>query len=166
MNLAQRGFSIVALHNPKSGENVGGALRAAAVYGSAGVIVDGPRRNVLIQHPTNTMKAHLHLPVTWIEDLFDAIPHGAVPVAVEIAQNAKSLIEFKHPERAVYIFGAEDATLGVQTLARCVHSVYIPTKRCMNLAATVNVVLYDRLAKSGIGFETAHGEGQRAKVLS
>ncbi|MBU0538004.1 MAG: 23S rRNA methyltransferase, partial [Gammaproteobacteria bacterium] len=25
--------------------------------------------------------------------------------------------------------------------------VYIPTKGCMNLAATVNVVLYDRLAK-------------------
>jgi tRNA(Leu) C34 or U34 (ribose-2'-O)-methylase TrmL len=26
--------------------------------------------------------------------------------------------------------------------------VYIPTVGCMNLAATVNVVLYDRLAKS------------------
>ncbi len=26
--------------------------------------------------------------------------------------------------------------------------VYIPTIGCMNLAATVNVVLYDRLAKS------------------
>jgi len=26
--------------------------------------------------------------------------------------------------------------------------VYIPTVGCMNLAATVNVVLYDRLAKA------------------
>ncbi|HEJ2451415.1 TPA: TrmH family RNA methyltransferase, partial [Vibrio cholerae] len=26
--------------------------------------------------------------------------------------------------------------------------VYVPTHGCMNLAATVNVVLYDRLAKS------------------
>ncbi|TOK02114.1 hypothetical protein CGI27_01360, partial [Vibrio parahaemolyticus] len=28
------------------------------------------------------------------------------------------------------------------------HVVYVPTHGCMNLAATVNVVLYDRLAKS------------------
>jgi hypothetical protein len=28
--------------------------------------------------------------------------------------------------------------------------VYIPTNGCMNLAATVNVLLYDRLAKSAI----------------
>ena len=29
----------------------------------------------------------------------------------------------------------------------CRDVVYIPTDKCMNLAATVNVVLYDRLAK-------------------
>jgi tRNA(Leu) C34 or U34 (ribose-2'-O)-methylase TrmL len=146
-NESARGFAVIALHNPKSGENVGGALRAAAVYGAAGVIVDGPRRNVLIQHPTNTMKAHLHMPVTWIDDLFDALPIGCVPVAVDLIPGARSLLEFNHPERAAYIFGAEDATLGERTTGRCVHSVYIPTKRCMNLAATVNVVLYDRMAK-------------------
>jgi tRNA(Leu) C34 or U34 (ribose-2'-O)-methylase TrmL len=27
--------------------------------------------------------------------------------------------------------------------------IYIPTRYCMNLAATVNVVLYDRMAKRG-----------------
>ncbi len=29
------------------------------------------------------------------------------------------------------------------------HVVYVPTRHCMNLAATVNVVLYDRLSKGG-----------------
>ena len=28
------------------------------------------------------------------------------------------------------------------------HVVYVPTHGCMNLAATVNVVLYDRMAKT------------------
>ena len=32
---------------------------------------------------------------------------------------------------------------------KCQHVVYVPTTGCMNLAATVNVLLYDRLAKSG-----------------
>jgi tRNA(Leu) C34 or U34 (ribose-2'-O)-methylase TrmL len=70
-----------------------------------------------------------------------------VPVAVDLIEGATSLVEFKHPERAFYIFGAEDQTLGRRVLDWCKNVVYVPTDRCMNLAATVNVVLYDRLAK-------------------
>ena len=142
------GYSMIALHNPKTGENVGGALRAAHIYGAAGVIVDGPRQNNLIQHPTNTMKAHKHVPVTWVADLFDALPYDCVPVAVDLVDDATALPSYKHPERAVYIFGAEDATLGKLTLSRCRDKIYVPMNGCMNLAACVNVVLYDRLAKS------------------
>ena len=43
--------------------------------------------------------------------------------------------------------GAEDATLGDRILSRCASVVYVPTRFCMNLAAAVNVVLYDRCAK-------------------
>ena len=44
-------------------------------------------------------------------------------------------------------FGPEDGTLGPEILAWCRDVVYVPTRYCMNLAATVNVVLYDRAAK-------------------
>ena len=57
------------------------------------------------------------------------------------------LHEFEHPENAFYIFGPEDGTLGKKILSRCPYKTYIPTKGCMNLAASVNVILYDRLAK-------------------
>lgn len=143
-----RGYSMIALHNPKTGENVGGALRAAHIYGAAAVIVDGPRRTNLIQHPTNTMKAHLHVPVTWLDDLFEAIPYDCVPVAVDLVPDAAPLPAYKHPQRAVYVFGAEDSTLGKETLGRCRDKVFVPMRGCMNLAACVNVVLYDRLAKA------------------
>ena len=36
----------------------------------------------------------------------------------------------------------------------CEETIYIPTEGCMNLAATVNVVLYDRMAK---GLNTRSG---------
>lgn len=155
----KRGFSIIGLHNPKNGENVGGALRAASIFGASGVLIDGHRSNTLLNHPTNTMKAHNHIPTTWCNDIFDAIPYGTVPIAVDIVDGARSLVEFTHPERAVYIFGAEDSTLGKKTIDRCVHTVYIPTRRCANLAATVNMVLYDRMAKRGISFNTEGGAG-------
>jgi len=72
---------------------------------------------------------------------------GCVPVAVELVEGAKPLTEYKHPARAFYIFGPEDGTLKKKITDFCDDVVYIPTEGCMNLAATVNVVLYDRLAK-------------------
>ena len=65
-------------------------------------------------------------------------------------EGATSLVDYIHPERAFYIFGAEDATLGERVLSRCRDVIYVPTSGCMNLAATVNVVLYDRMAKQKI----------------
>jgi tRNA(Leu) C34 or U34 (ribose-2'-O)-methylase TrmL len=47
----------------------------------------------------------------------------------------------------LYIFGPEDGTIEQDVIDQCDYVVYIPTIGCMNLAATVNVLLYDRLAK-------------------
>jgi len=47
---------------------------------------------------------------------------------------------------ALHVFGAEDATLGRNVLSWCRDVVAIPGG-CLNLAAAVNVVLYDRIAK-------------------
>ena len=142
-----RGFAAIALDNPKSGENVGGAMRAAGVYGAAKVVVAGHRFKTLKKYPTDTMQAWKHLPVIEVDDVFDVIPQDCVPVAVEIISGARPLPGYTHPERAMYIFGAEDRTLGRCILDRCRDVIVIPTNRCMNLAATVNVVLYDRMVK-------------------
>ena len=82
------------------------------------------------------------------DDLFALIPYDALPVAVDLVDGAVSLIDYQHPERAFYIFGPEDSTLGKDVTARCRDKLMVPTRFCMNLAATVNVVLYDRLAKA------------------
>jgi tRNA(Leu) C34 or U34 (ribose-2'-O)-methylase TrmL len=58
------------------------------------------------------------------------------------------LTEFHHPDKAYYIFGPEDGTIQQDVLDRSDSVIYVPTIGCLNLAATVNVVLYDRLAKS------------------
>jgi tRNA(Leu) C34 or U34 (ribose-2'-O)-methylase TrmL len=79
--------------------------------------------------------------------LHDVIPYDCIPVAVELVADASSLVNFAHPERAFCVFGTEDNTLGERVLSWCPRRVMIPTRACMNLAACVNVVLYDRLAK-------------------
>ena len=140
-----RGYSCIGLHNPKTPANIGSAMRAVGVYGSRFLAISGRRFS---RHGTDTMKHYRHVPVFQVDDLKTIIPYDAVPVAVDLIDGALSLPDYKHPERAFYVFGAEDATLGKSVLSWCRDVVYIPTSGCMNLAATVNVVLYDRLSKA------------------
>ncbi len=144
-----RGFAAVALDNPKCVSNVGGTMRAAQVYGAALIVISGQRFYKFKNSAADTMKAWRHTPVIETADVFDALPHDCVPVACDLVPGAIPLPRYKHPERAFYIFGAEDATLGSRILSRCRDVIVIPIERCMNLACTVNVVLYDRMAKAG-----------------
>ena len=141
-----RGYSAVGLHHPKTPANVGSALRACHCYGAAMMAVAGSRCGTAA---TDTPKAARHMPLIHLDDLHDAIPFNCVPVAVDLIEGAIPLDEYEHPERAFYIFGPEDGTLSKWVTDWCRDVVYIPTQDCMNLAATVNVVLYDRACKRG-----------------
>lgn len=143
-----RGFAAIGLDNPKCPANIGDVLRACGCYGAKLVVIGGPRPERLSRLATDTQKAWRHIPHVLVADVFDAIPYGAVPIAVDLVEGATTLPQYQHPERAFYIFGAEDATLGKRILDRCRDHVMVPTSYCMNLAATVNVVLYDRAAKA------------------
>ncbi|WP_298965122.1 RNA methyltransferase [uncultured Roseibium sp.] len=141
-----RGYSAIGLVRPKTSVNVGSVLRAAQIYEAGLVVVQGARCE--IRSSTDTMKAYRHLPVQRTEDLHNAIPFDCVPVGIDLVEGAESLFSFQHPQRAFYVFGPEDGTLGKAHLNWCKHRVMVPTKGCMNLAATVNVVLYDRAMKA------------------
>jgi len=141
-----RGYAAIGLDNPKTKENVGSVLRAAGCYGASMVATSGSRLSGT--YKTDTQKAYRHMPYFHqVKSLFDVMPYDCVPVAVDLVDGATPLSEYQHPERAFYIFGAEDATLGKRVLDKCRDVVYIPTNFCMNLAATANVVLYDRMVK-------------------
>ena len=139
-----RGYCAIGLDNPKTDVNVASALRACGVFGASFMAYSGSRYN---RHSADTMAAYRHLPLFHTDDLRKIIPYDCVPVAVDLIDGATPLPEYKHPERAFYVFGAEDATLGARVLDWCRDVVVIPSNRCLNLAATVNVILYDRMAK-------------------
>lgn len=141
-----RGFAAIGLYNPKNDLNVGGAMRAASCYSASMVAITGQRYK---KASTDTTSAWRHIPTIQAENLLDAIPLGAIPVAIEFIPSARSLVVYTHPENAFYIFGPEDGSIPKAVLEKCRDVVYVPTEQCMNLASTVNVVLYDRLVKRG-----------------
>lgn len=140
-----RGFAAIGLTRPKNTGNVGSVIRAAHVYGAKMVAVEGARCE--IKEASDTPRGWRHMPVLRCDDLKSMIPYGAIPVAVDLVEDAESLPSFQHPQSAFYVFGPEDGTLGKRHLEWCPRRVMIPTIGCMNLAATVNVILYDRMAK-------------------
>lgn len=138
-----RGYSAIGLLRPKTNINVGSVLRAAGCFGASVVCVEGERYR---RAPTDTTQQYRHIPLLH-GTLRDMIPFDCVPVAVDLCEGAECLHGYQHPERAFYVFGPEDGTLGKETLRWCRDVVYVPTRGCLNLAATVNVVLYDRQRK-------------------
>ena len=145
-----RGYFIVGLENSKNSFNVGATLRAAGIFGAASVFIQGKRYS---KAGTDTMKAYKHMPLMQVDNILSVIPYDCVPVAVELIEGATPLPSYIHPPRAFYIFGPEDSHISKRTLSACRDTIYIPchpdssTRGCLNLAACVNVVLYDRTSK-------------------
>ena len=140
-----QGYSIVGLDNPKTHHNVGSAMRAVKIFSAEALFFTGRRYK---SSSTDTMRANRYKPLIHVQNLRDIRAYNCIPVAVDLIEGATSIVDYKHPKRAFYIFGAEDATLGKKILSWCRDTIYIPTNGCMNLAAAVNVVLYDRSMKT------------------
>lgn len=139
---------VIGLVDPKSPTNVGGVMRAAGCYRAQAVLYTGTRYLRAARFHTDTHGAMRDIPLTGVTSLLEHIPADAKVVCVELVEGATPLPAFRHPAKAFYIFGPEDGTLDQAIIDRADAVVYVPTNGCMNLAATVNVVLYDRLAKS------------------
>ncbi|MBF7074769.1 RNA methyltransferase [Glaciecola sp. MH2013] len=138
----------IGLINPKSATNVASILRACSCYGASSVFYTGQRFGYAKEFNADTKRMRHIIPTVGVDDLLAIKPKDAKTVVIELVEDATPLPEFEHPNKAFYIFGPEDASVSPDIVKQADHVVYIPTKNSMNLAATANVVLYDRLAKS------------------
>ena len=139
---------MIGLTNPKSPSNIGSVMRAAGCYRANEVFYTGERYARAAKFHTDTKDRSREIPLTGVECLLDVVPEGAKVICVDLVEGATPLPLFEHPANAFYIFGPEDGTISQQVIDRADAVVYVPTVGCMNLAASVNVLLYDRLAKS------------------
>lgn len=142
------GYSIIGLVRPKTPENVGSVLRACGCFGVTSLFVENARYPKFKKPCTDTSSVHRHIPLYHVDDLRSMIPYDCVPVAVDLIDGAKDIVGYHHRKRAFYIFGPEDGTLERNITLWCKDAIYIPTNGCLNLAASVNIVLYDRLLKA------------------
>ncbi len=162
--LAKNSHVTIGLTNPKTPTNVGGIMRAAGCYSVDQVLYTGHRythaaKFIGSKNNTNTQKLSEQIPLIAIDDFLklkqpstdlqlEKLPESTKIICVDLVEGATPLPHFQHPEQAIYIFGPEDGTIAQEVIDQADDVVYVPTVGCMNLAASVNVLLYDRLAKS------------------
>ncbi|GGB02235.1 RNA methyltransferase [Agarivorans gilvus] len=137
----------IALLNPKSPSNVGSVMRAAGCFQADAVFYTGQRYARAARFNTDTKNQSLNIPLEGLDDILARLKPQQKVVCIELVEGATALPDFQHPEHALYVFGPEDGSISQEIVNQADEVVYIPTQGCLNLAATVNVVLYDRQAK-------------------
>lgn len=147
----------VLLIDPKYPHNVGNVLRACSVLGATRLGWTGGRVDAAGRLPREErMRAYQNIQWgRWPKMLDALIELGVTPVCVEVWPTGEPLPTFVHPENALYVFGPEDGSVPKGVRTACHRFVRIPGIRprqpsCLNLAAAVNVVLYDRIAKAWV----------------
>lgn len=139
----KRGFYGIAFFEPKFEENIGTAIRSAKCFNADFIALIGKR---FAKQATDTTATERHIPVYEyknLKDFMEHIPLKTQVISVEV-DGARELESYKHPERAIYVFGGEDRTLPDITEER----IKIKTVHCLNMAVTASIIMYDRQMKS------------------
>jgi len=145
-----RGYFEIGIFHPKTGMNVGTLWRSAMQMGAAGVFTIGRR---YARQSSDTCGTERHIPLRHSLD-WDAFvaqrPIGAQLVGIEMG--GRSLAGFTHPDRAIYLLGAEDHGLPDTVLATCQSVVSIESVRqaSYNVAVAGSLVMYHRLLTRGV----------------
>lgn len=146
-----RGYFGIGIVAGKTQENTGGLWRSAHAFGASFIFTAGHRYP---RQPSDTTKASRHVPLftyPGAESLLEQRPAGCQLIGVECAKDVSGVVcflpDFDHPERAIYVLGAEDRGLPVAVQHECDHLLSIPSALCLNVATTGALVLYDRAAK-------------------
>ena len=141
------GFCGIGIERSKTPLNVGTLWRSAAILGADFIFTVGKRYP---QQASDTVKAWRHIPYWEFEDLDDLrTPYDAPLIGVEMEDRARMLANFTHPQRAVYLLGAEDHGLSKRALDRCHQLIKLPGAYSLNVAVAGSLVLHDRAVKLG-----------------
>lgn len=139
----------VALIDCKNAWNLGNALRSTLAFGGAYFIVQGSRWVGSGDWTrADSENARDRIPMyLGIKNVWEHLPVATETIAVEMVEGAESIINFKHPKNATYLFGPEDGRIPDNILENCSKKIQIPTSYSLNLAACVACIGHDRMVK-------------------
>lgn len=142
-----RGYFGIGIYHTKTEVNVGTLWRSAHNFNASFIFTIGRRYK---KQSSDTTKAWKTIPLyhyQTFEEFKLNIPIDCILVAIEQCESSKSTKSFNHPERAIYLLGAEDHGIPTPILSYCHSIIHIDTPMCLNVATAGSIVMYDRMIK-------------------
>ena len=143
----KRGYFGIGVFNGKNENNIGTLWRSANIMGADFIFTVGKRYK---RQCSDTMKTPKHVPLFHYDDWEDFkkhIPYDCPVIAIELDDESVPIKKFVHPERCIYLLGAEDSGIPKYVLDECKSIVQLPGDVCMNVAVAGSIVMYDRINK-------------------
>lgn len=147
VRLRHRGFYGIGIENTKTEMNIGTLWRSAKIFDASFIFTIGRRYK---KQASDTLKAWRHIPFyqyDTFEQFYSSMPYDCRLIGIELDRRAKMINNFIHPERCIYLLGAEDNGLSSEALNKCHSIIQLPGEYCLNVAVAGSIVLYDRLHK-------------------
>lgn len=148
-----RGYFGIGIEHTKSECNVGTLWRSAFLMGASFIFTVGRRYK---KQASDTVCAWRHLPLyhyDTLEQFYEtALPYDCMLVGIELDERATPIHSFSHPQRAVYLLGAEDVGLSPNAMKRCHKLIVLPGEFSMNVAVAGSIVMFDRINKTAAGW--------------
>jgi tRNA G18 (ribose-2'-O)-methylase SpoU len=72
------------------------------------------------------------------------MPYDCQLIGIELDDKSEPIETFKHPERCIYLLGAEDHGLTKEAINKCHKIVQLPGDYCMNVSVAGSIIMYDR----------------------
>lgn len=143
-----RGYFEIGIYHGKTPANLGTLWRSAYQLGAAGIFLIGNRFH---KQASDTVKAYRHIPLREyldFEHFQSARPYDCVLVGVEMG--GRPLSGYHHPERAIYLLGAEDHGLPKQVTEKCQSIISLEALNTLsyNVAVAGSLVMYHRQFKA------------------
>jgi len=142
-NLKNEFFGI-GIQNGKTPENLGVLWRSAQNMGASFIFTIGNRYAKQACDTHNAVKSMPYFHYDTFDDFFNNLPKGARIVGVELSENAENLETFHHPQRCVYVLGAEDHGLSKQAIEKSHFLVKFQSQLSLNVSVAGSIVMYDR----------------------
>lgn len=143
-----RGYFEIGIYQGKTPTNLGTLWRSAYQLGASGIFLIGNRFH---KQASDTVKAYRHIPLREYRDFEhfqSSRPYDCMLVGVEMG--GRNLSGYTHPERAIYLLGAEDHGLPKQVIEKCQSIISLEAMNTLsyNVAVAGSLVMYHRQFKA------------------
>lgn len=149
-----KGYFGIGIENAKTVHNIGCLYRSAHALGADFIFMIGTRYK---RQASDTTFALKHIPFYEHKDFqsfYENMPKNCRLIGVEISGTSRPITNYIHPERAIYLLGAEDSGLSKVSRAACHDMIEIPSKFCLNVATAGSIIMYDRNLKATTNDQT------------